>query len=116
MKKFDSTSLYKEFEASHSGRMAYGRLRIHNTDLSKIFTSILQTVSANLSGLIPGKKYKASELCGSDMWSLWPFKGQRVCAGICLSFLVGAGALPLKRHKTKSGGGSKRYFVPIEAD
>jgi hypothetical protein len=110
-----NTTHFKDFEASHSGRMAFGRLRTHRTDLVKMFITILQTVSANIDGLIPGQKYKASELCGGDAWSEWHFQGQRVAAGMCLSFLVRAGALQLVLHKTKSGSGSKRYFVPIKA-
>ena len=75
---------------------------------------LLQLVYAscalNLHSLSKHRNHLARELCGEEVWEpMW--KRERCCAGFCLAFLATSHALPLRMHQTKSGKGSKRYWL-----
>lgn len=108
------TSLLNKFETSPAGRRAGTLLANHKTSLPGMLSNILNVIQDGVPGMIPEKRYTAAQLCGQTIWNAWPFKGQKCAAGMCLLFLVKAGALTLELHITKSGKGSKRYYVPAQ--
>lgn len=56
--------------------------------------------------------HKAREICGVESWESMARMGSlRNYAGISLAFLADTKALPLKMHVTKSGKGSKHYWM-----
>ena len=64
----------------------------------------------NLPTLDPARKHSSRDLCGSDTWSALKPR-QYICAGMCIAFLVTHGVLPLHMHITRSGKGSKTYWL-----
>lgn len=107
-----TNSLYERFIASASGRRATALLARHHESLRDMFEVVFQFVAATIPTLEPERRYTAKEICGQALWGEWPFSGQKYAAGMSLYFLVKAGALNLVHHKTKSGKGPKKYFVP----
>jgi hypothetical protein len=77
----------------------------------QLLQSVYVACSENLRSAHAGQKYLARELCGDPFWSARR-RREQICAGICLVYLVDEiQALPLRLHKTKSGKGSKRYWL-----
>lgn len=96
------------FELSPRGRRC--RSLIGDEASIELLFFVFFHVAELVSNLPEGRMYLARELCDDLGWRRW-FKGQRVCAGICLAHLVASGVLRLQRHYTPSGSGSKRYIV-----
>lgn len=68
-------------------------------------------VRRNIGHLDPLRKHPARVLCGDDWKTL--LKGQPSAAGIFLAFLVENGHVPLRLHVTRSGKGSKTYWITV---
>lgn len=73
--------------------------------------TVRQAVMEVIPHLTPRKRYTAEELCGPDLWDSW-VPGEQISAGICLAYLVRNGTVPLVMHITRSGKGTKKYFLP----
>lgn len=103
-----------EFKASSRGM----RCCINLGD--DVAVDLLQTVYAwskgNLSALSHFRMHKARDICGLDNWqSLLRKQTLRNYAGMCLAFLSDTKSLPLRMHLTKSGKGSKHYWIQSAA-
>jgi hypothetical protein len=107
-------SLYERYRESAGGHRATGLLERHRESLPDMFEVVFHYVEATIPSLVPEKRYTAEQLCGPELWAMWPHFGQRCSAGLCLAFCVEVGALPLEKHETKSGSGTNRYFVPLK--
>ncbi len=98
------------FLATARGSQCVGRLRDTSAAL-QLLQSVYVACNENLSSVHMGRMYLARELCGDDFWC-GRRRRDRVCAGICLAYLVDeVHVLPLRAHVTKSGKGSKRYWL-----
>jgi len=109
-----TNSLYESFRESYGGHRATGLLLRHRESLRDMFEVVFHYVAATIPSLVPEKRYTAEQLCGPDLWAMWPHFGQRCSAGMCLAYCVEVGALALERHETKSGSGTNHYFVPLK--
>jgi hypothetical protein len=69
-----------------------------------------EAVAEVIPHLTPGRRYTTEDFCGPDLWASWS-PGERISAGICLSYLVSNRAVPLVLHVTPSGTGTKRYYL-----
>lgn len=92
----------------HSHRFARCASLIGADESIELLILLCREASAVISRLRPGKKYLARELWGDLGWSGWS-RGRKVCAGICLSYLVERQAISLRWHRTRSGRGPRRY-------
>ncbi len=104
----------RAFLATARGSQCVGRLD------AKLAPQLLQSVyvacNENLRFARMGRKYLARELCGDDFW-YGRLRCEQICSGICLAYLVDElHVLPLRIHWTKSGKGSKRYWLRGPAD
>lgn len=106
-----STIYQHEFEESASGRRVRQVLGNSNAPPEALLRTVRQAVMEVIPYLAPGKRYTAEELCGPDLWDAWA-PGEQISAGICLAYLVRNGAVPLVMHITRSGKGTKKYFLP----
>lgn len=74
-----------------------------------LFNLVYSTTKLKLPELDSGRNHKASEIC-SDLWL--GFRPREThCAGMCMAFMARRGLLPIKLHWTRSGGGSKKYWI-----
>ena len=105
-------TIFEAFLVSRGGVRADGLSRGSGTPLEKVFEFVGDEVTSKLGVLDPNRRYTTKQLCLPDLWAALPLPSQRRSAGMCLKFLVAAGALPLVLHKTKSGKGPKRYCLP----
>ena len=105
-----STIYQHEFEDSASGRRVRQVLGNRRAPPEGLLNIVRQAVMEVIPYLAPGKRYTAEELCGPELWASWS-PGERISAGICLSYLVSNRAVPLVLHVTPSGTGTKRYYL-----
>lgn len=77
---------------------------------SKLLDMVRAACARNISSLATSKRHLARDLCGAAFWATLNDR-QIPCAGMCLVFLVKRGLLPLRLHQTRSGKGSKHYWV-----
>lgn len=106
---------YESFANTHSGRRAESLLRSHATKLKHIYETVLLNVSPALPFLDIGRRHTAKEFFDDKLWLSWSFAERRV-AGMCLTFMVKHQIIPLSMHKTKSGKGSKKYYLAKEIE
>jgi len=65
--------------------------------------------------LDPKRKVTAGDLFGADDWNGLR-RAYQVCAGIFIAFVVSStDLLPLRMHKTRSGKGTKKYWLHLKA-
>lgn len=65
---------------------------------------------ANRLALDPNRRHFTRDLCGASAWAqLRP--REKVCAGMCMAFLVARKLLPLRTHVTRSGKGARSYWL-----
>ena len=82
----------------------------------QLLRDVFEHISANLGGLTPTRKHAARQLYGTEAWAAFQRPRLRNCAGMCLAFLVTARLLPLQLHKTRSGKGSRHYWLRPQRD
>ena len=100
-----------EFEESASGRRVRQVLSKRKTLPVHILRQVRDAVLDVIPHLTPGHRYTTEDLCGPELWASWA-PGERISAGVCLSYLVSNRKVPLMLHTTPSGTGTKRYFLP----
>lgn len=86
------------------------RSLVHEGQGVLLVRQVFARAQASCNGLDPARKHAAGELYGMADWDTLP-QGMRVCAGICLAYLVDNGQLPLKVHWTPSGKGKRHYWL-----
>ena len=59
------------------------------------FAAIFNEVTDALPWLAPGEALTTEDLCGPELWSTFHGIALRRCAGMCLSYLVETGTVPL---------------------
>lgn len=60
--------------------------------------------------LAPDRKHLTRELCGLMNWASLS-TAAKTCAGMCMAHLVIQQLLPLYMHRTRSGRGSRSYWL-----
>lgn len=105
--------LLEEFAKTPAGRRAASLLATHTNTTAQLLYAVFFETAFALPYLMEGEKYTTEQFCGPDKWS--PLhKAERRVAGMCLAYLVNVGAIPLTRHLTPSGNGTKRYLLPVK--
>lgn len=82
---------------------------LHGPHAELTLDTVFTYVSAFLSKLCDGKKYRAKDMLHDFGWED-ATDAEKTCFGLCLAHLVAAGLLPLVQHQTPSGSGSHRYI------
>jgi hypothetical protein len=97
-------------EFLHSSRGRRCRTALGDKPAWLLLVMVYAKCTGNIRLLSEDRNYLARELCGADNWADLP-KGMRTYAGICLAYLATSQTLPLRMHTTKSGKGSKKYWI-----
>lgn len=106
-----STIYQHEFEESASGRRVRQVLGHGKTPPEALLEVVRKAVREALPNMTPRRRYTTEQICGPELWAGWSHS-EHVCAGICLSYLISIREVPLARHTTRSGSGTRKYFLP----
>lgn len=87
--------IFSDFLASPQGHRAVPMLQKRGLPVEAFVEAIRHEVIEVLPGLIAHGRYTAKDLCGPDLWSRLHGQAAPRCAGMCLSYLVEIGAVPL---------------------
>jgi hypothetical protein len=105
---------YTVSEFLSSSRGIRCRITLGDEATRRLLQSVYAWAVANLLSLSYHRMHKARDVCGADNWKSLPSKGGvRNYAGMCLAFLEASKSLPLRMHKTKSGKGSRHYWIQL---
>ena len=96
------------FLASASGRRCSAM--IGERAALGLLRSVYRACTATMPTLSRTRKHASRDLCGAAYWAPLS-RGLMSCAGLCIAFLVKRQDLPLRLHKTRSGKGSKTYWL-----
>lgn len=101
--------LSKTFPSSVNGLRC--RAMLGEVQAQALLVQVYTWCSSNLPLLDDARKHLSRDLCHADRWNTLS-RRERICAGLCIAFLVNReAALPLRMHKTRSGKGSKSYWI-----
>lgn len=106
-----STFVEHNFEDSASGRRVRQVLGHGKTPPEALLEVVRKAVREALPHMTPRHGYTTKKICGPVLWAAWK-PGEHISAGICLSYLVSIREVPLVRHTTRSGSGTRKYFLP----
>jgi hypothetical protein len=76
----------------------------------QLLQAVHRVCVATLPTLSRTRKHRSRDLCGEDFWAPLS-RGRRICAGLCIAYLVREKHLPLRLHETPRGKGSKAYWI-----
>jgi hypothetical protein len=100
-----------DFLATPQGRRAVPMLQKRGLPVEAFVEAIRHEVIEALPGLIAHGRYTTKDLCGHDLWSRLHGQAAPRCAGMCLSYLVEIGAVPLVLA-TNPKSSPRKYSLP----
>lgn len=112
----DPTRLLQAFKAYPTYSRFESLLEPHRVPPQAVIQAVYDEVMLVIGGIQKGCAYTTETLCGERLWQRWPHDGLHRAMGICLSFLVESGHLPLVCTQRRSRQ-TKRYRLidPDEA-
>lgn len=112
----DPDRLFQAFQASPTYSRFASLLARHRVPPKVVIQAVYDEVMFVMDGVPMGYSFTAEALCGEHLWQQWQTDGLHRAMGICLSFLVQTGHLPLV-CTTRSTRQTKRYRrINPEAD
>ena len=76
--------------------------------------AVQERARINIPTQSPSRRHLTRELFGEADWAELPPGATRNCAGMCMAYLVIHKLLPLRTHRTRSGRGSRSYWLLVD--
>ena len=86
---------YRLFKVRPGHVLFAGVVGRHGLDPLDVFCAVREAVLDAIDNLTPGQKYGSRDLCGSELWAILDTRGLHSSIGICVSFLVKFGFVPM---------------------
>jgi hypothetical protein len=104
--------IFDSFACTSSGRRAARLLATHQVTPKQIFDAALAETTQAMPNVQDERKYTTEQLCGPACWARW-YTAERRVAGMCMAYFVRAKVILMEPHVTRSGKGTRKYYLPL---
>ena len=86
---------YRAFQGTAGFKLFAGIARLNKLDAKEVFFAVRDEVLDAIDGLMRGVRYRSNDLLTDELWAIFVTPGLHKAIGICVSFLVKLGVVPL---------------------
>lgn len=106
----EDVTQFRAFVSSGQGRRCHVAFKKTLIGSDALFFAVRDEAQDNCAKLKPGRRYTAADVCGPFLWQRLHYAGLHRAMGLCVSFLVKSGLLPLVCVNPRAKG-TKFYVV-----